>query len=507
MFFFFFLISLSACNPKSPESKTNDASKTASLAENKSEELPSALEPEDYDISTTDLGSGNVGASVTFNEPEEYASYVVTIDENDTSSPNEPNEPNTNAIVEGIYGLSYEVCGASVTFDCTELGNYTSISLSACNNEACGPSVQQTLSCPNIENTSEELPPIATILEADQEILALARSFKSEVTNLINSGELTKDAKALLEPIVAKADCDIVADFDTILALITEEEKLSTEAIIAIAVGVTTVAAVGIATAVVLAKRAKKLKDPTKNLTDEIEGATEKTADNTKTNKSPEAETEAKNNARTLSAAANSLKAGKNATAAKRVSLADQITIIKNEAATKIQAVFRGYHARKTTKQAAATKIQAVWRGRQARLEAKKIAISNFVQSISEKDIKQIETLIKTSNAAGLITKLNSLVAPNETDKIFKNIWSKATSDPQKMSQIKSQLNYIKNDGPINVKKSLETLGKIHLLTQDGPSAFDNFKAYCVALVQEVAELKLLIDTESIKLASGGEVE
>jgi hypothetical protein len=81
-------------------------------------------------------------------------------------------------------------------------------------------------------------------------------------------------------------------------------------------------------------------------------------------------------------------------------------------------------------------------------------------------------------------------------------------SGPDKTLAIKSQLDFIKsNDGQINVKKSLETLGKIHLLTQDGPSAFDNFKAYCVALVQEVAELKLLIDIESIKLASGGEVE
>ena len=292
MFFLFFLTLMTACNKSSTEPQTTNALKTASLMENTPPSLPPSLPPalksDDYEISTTDLGSGNVGASVAFRDPEQYASYVV-----------------------GIGEENYEVCGASATFDCTQLENYTSISLSACNNEGCGSSVPQTLSCPNVENTSEELTPIATILEADQMLLSLARSFKSEVTNLINSQELTKDAKALLEPVVAKADCDIVADFDTILALITEEEKLSTEAIIGIAVGVTAIALTGaIVGGVMLYKRPVKQQTPALELQKDID----KPADASTTNKT----VEAKNKARTFFQAAKTVSAMRSIIPAKK---------------------------------------------------------------------------------------------------------------------------------------------------------------------------------------------
>ncbi len=471
MFFFFFLISLSACNPKSPESKTNNASKTASLAENKSEELPSALEPEDYDISTTDLGSGNVGASVTFRDPEQYASYVV-----------------------GIGEENYEVCGASVTFDCTELGNYTSISLSACNNEACGPSVQQTLSCPNIENTSEELPPIATILEADQEILALARSFKSEVTNLINSGELTKDAKALLEPIVAKADCDIVADFDTILALITEEEKLSTEAIIAIAVGVTTVAAVGIATAVVLAKRAKKPQTPAVELDEITKGKTG----------------EAKNMAAAVAQVMIMKKMAKAIPAVKMI--AGSAPATAPDADTKTKANNDGQEVAKIPRIGPAANKKRIDGGEVAKIQrigprrpidTQKAKIKNWINGLSKKELEEIAEWLENKDWNSLWGKLSP--DSNEPPR-----YSYLYERDEFKNQIDTQL---KKKAPIQgspsrvLKGTAVDIRRVIHLVEDGPSAFDNFKAYCVALVQEVAELKLLIDIESIKLASGGEVE
>ncbi len=486
MFFFFFLISLSACNPKSPESKTNDASKTASLAENKSEKLPSALEPKDYDISTTDLGSGNVGASVAFRDPEQYASYVV-----------------------GIGEENYEVCGASTTFDCTQLENYTSISLSACNNEGCGPSVPKTLSCPNVQNTSEELPPIATILEADQMLLSLARSFKSEVTNLINSQELTKDAKALLEPIVAKADCDIVADFDTILALITEEEKLSTEAIIGIAVGVTAIALTGaIVGGVMLYKRA--VKPPTPAV--ELQNTVDKAANEAKETKPIDASTtnktlEAKNKARVVFQAITAFNGLKITSAAKKTkTVADAKTatdlVLREKAATKIQDLYGGKKVR--------------------RLLAKKTAISNFIKNLSWDKLTEIEKLLKERSPK----LFDSLRALDQGAKIFDfgyynktknnlntrtvlNSFTRAQIDQEATTRMNKSVNnstamVIWQEQPINNKSS--AIAKM-FLTQTEPSAFDSFKEYCVALVQEVAELKLLIDTESIKLASGEEIE
>jgi len=461
MFFSFLLILLSACNQKSPETQANNALKTASLTEKTPPALPSALESEDYDISTIDLGSGNVGASVTFNEPEQHASYTV-----------------------GIGEENYEVCGASVTFDCTELGNYTSITLSACNTEGCGPSVPQTLSCPNIENTSEELPPIATILEADQEILALARSFKTEVTNLINSQELTEDARALLAPVVAKADCDIVADFDTILALITEEEKLSTEAIIAIAVGVTTVAAAAVATAVVLTNKARKPQTPAVELDEITNGKTG----------------EAKNMAAAVAQVMRMKKMAKAIPAVKMI--AGSAPATAPDADTK-------------NDEEEVEKTQ-----RRGPINNKKADIKNYIERLGKEDLQEIAKYLENKDWNSLWNKLNPI--DNNKPPRYASLYKTTEFKDQintRLTEINNlQLSKAGIQGPPSrvLPKGKTTLHrktpevvrtKASLLVEDGPSAFDNFKAYCVALVQEVAELKLLIDIESIKLASGGEAE
>jgi hypothetical protein len=164
---------------------------------------------------------------------------------------------------------------------------------------------------------------------------------------------------------------------------------------------------------------------------------------------------------------------------------------------------------------------------RRTRHNMKKNNLNNLIENLSLTNLLELKTSLADKNLekiSELIVKNSIFLTPEEKiaysndikkfyeqDFFKKAILTKIKELKQEMSsKIKSSYNKLKSlslfNRPISPKNT-DTLKKAIPLVEDGPSAFDNFKAYCVALVQEVAELKLLIDIESIKLASGGEVE
>lgn len=227
------------CQPAADERTTSKLNSKTNLQEEQTdtkepfdynnifgEDLPPLIPDDNLDIYTSDFGGTTAVNVGVVDDGKILSSFEAKID-----------------------GISYRICSESAVFDCASLGSGDhSIEVAGCNGAGCGESSQAVeVTCPEPPSSNETTSDaIAVSLAAKEELLYIGETLKEESQKFADAQSEETDATKAFQIIGSTDACDIVNDFDNVLANISSLNNLDGGTIAAIVIATLTVTGLAI---------------------------------------------------------------------------------------------------------------------------------------------------------------------------------------------------------------------------------------------------------------------